>query len=336
METSESSRSETGGSGAVRRVDGADGVLDGHELRSGLLQVDVGAAERRQDERLGAGDDVRPVELGGHLHGQVGPAHRGLGRGGVGDRRDEVAAEREPDLDLAAPHRLDRLHGVEPVPARRLERELGAERVEEAVRHPLPDAHRAVALHVAVPADRGGARARLADVPAEQQEVDDLLDRVDALAVLRQPHRPRDDHAVGGEVAVGQLGPSRPTRQAGGREHLLLVERREVRRGARRGRACAPRGTRGRGPCPGRGPPPPGRAGRSTAAAPCRRRCGSAGTGRPGRCRGRGPRARSAGSCSAAGPPPAAGSPRRSSRRAAWRPRARSACAGGWCRGSGP
>ena len=59
-------------------------------------------------------------------------AHRGLGGGGVGDRGDEVAAEREPDLDLAARIASDGLHGVEPCRARRLERELRLEGVEEA------------------------------------------------------------------------------------------------------------------------------------------------------------------------------------------------------------
>ena len=148
---------------------------------------------------------VRPVQLGRDLHRQLRAPHRGLGGGRVGDRADEVAAEGEPDLDLAARIAWMRLHGVDAVLAGRLEAELVAEGVEERLRHLLPDAHGAVALHVAVPADGGGAGARLADVAAQQQQVDDLLDRVDALLVLREAHRPGDDDAVGLEVAGGQL-----------------------------------------------------------------------------------------------------------------------------------
>ena len=53
------------------------------------------------------------------------------GARGVGRRGDEVAAQPDEHLRAARVHRLDRVDGVEPVPARRLEAELGAERVEE-------------------------------------------------------------------------------------------------------------------------------------------------------------------------------------------------------------
>ena len=81
--------------------------------------------------------------------------------------------------------------GVEAVRARRLEAELACpSRVEPRVGHLLPDAHRAVALHVGVAAHRARARAGLADHPAQQQEVDDGLHVVDRVDVLGEPHGP--------------------------------------------------------------------------------------------------------------------------------------------------
>ena len=139
----------------------------------------------------------------------------------------KLPPERHEHLDAAVAHRVQRVDGVEPVGSRRIERELPSERVEERLGHALRDAHRAIALHVGVPADRRGAGSGLADVAAQQQQVHDLLDRVDGLALLGESHRPRDDHAVGGHVAGGQIVEV-VDREAGGREHLGLVERREV------------------------------------------------------------------------------------------------------------
>ena len=79
---------------------------------------------------------------------------------------------------------------------RRREVKLLAELVHELVVHPLPDAHGAIALHIRVAAHRARARAGAADVPAEQEEIHDLLDRADGVLVLRQAHRPADDDAL--------------------------------------------------------------------------------------------------------------------------------------------
>lgn len=54
-------------------------------------------------------------------------------------------------------------------------------------------------------ANRRGARTGFADVAAEQQQVDDLLDRGHTPFLLRQPHCPGDDDLIGFEVAGGQF-----------------------------------------------------------------------------------------------------------------------------------
>src|SRR3712207_8896179 len=53
--------------------------------------------------------------------------------------REEVAAEREEDFDLALVHRPNRAHGVEAVTARRLEAEDAREVAEEGLGRRLPN-----------------------------------------------------------------------------------------------------------------------------------------------------------------------------------------------------
>ena len=79
---------------------------------------------------------------------------------------------------------------------RRREAELLVQGVEKGPRRPLPDPHRAVALHVGVPADAAGPRAGPADVAAEQQQVDQHADGRHGVAVLGQAHRPAGDHPL--------------------------------------------------------------------------------------------------------------------------------------------
>ena len=177
-----------------------------------------------------AGDQVRAVELGRDVHGQVEAAQRGLGRASVSG----VAATKLPPIaknTLTWPSRIARIvvDGVEAVLARRLEAELVAEPVEEARRAPSPDAHGAVALHVGVAAHRAQPGAGLADVAAQQQQVDDLLDRRDRVLVLGQAHRPADDDAVGLAVALRQRARSPAAVEPGRGEHVVPVELRRRR-----------------------------------------------------------------------------------------------------------
>src|SRR3546814_4017336 len=90
------------------------------------------------------------VELGGYVHGQVAVAQRAMRGLGIGRGGGEIAAHREEHLAAPVQHRFDRTNGVEAVLARRLEAEYLLQPVQECRRWPLEDAHRAIALHVAV------------------------------------------------------------------------------------------------------------------------------------------------------------------------------------------
>jgi hypothetical protein len=80
--------------------------------------------------------------------------------------------------------------------ARRVDPAGGGEPVEEGLVGPIVDATGPVPLDVAVPADRAGAGAFASDVTAQQQQVDDLADRLDAVLVLGEAEAPGDDEPL--------------------------------------------------------------------------------------------------------------------------------------------
>lgn len=83
-----------------------------------------------------------------------------------------------------------------PVLARGVEPADLGEPVEKRLARTVIDAARAVSLYVAVPADGARPRSFAADVAPQQQQVDDLAHRVDAVLVLREAQAPGDDYAL--------------------------------------------------------------------------------------------------------------------------------------------
>ena len=77
--------------------------------------------------------------------------------------------------------------------------------VEKGRVRTMVDAAGAVALHVAVAADRARAGSLAAEVAAQEQQVDDLAHRVDAVLVLRDAETPGDDYSLGRRVRVREL-----------------------------------------------------------------------------------------------------------------------------------
>ena len=72
----------------------AHGVFDRYELRAGGLDVEFGAAEARQDERLVAGHEMAAVEFCRDLSRQTATAERLGGVLRVGRGGKEIAAHR--------------------------------------------------------------------------------------------------------------------------------------------------------------------------------------------------------------------------------------------------
>src|ERR1041384_5225233 len=92
-------------------------------------------------------------------------------------------------------HRPDRVHRVITMIARWFEIEFFTQLVEELVGGLFPNSHGAIALDVAVAAHRTKTGARLAELTAQHHEVDDFLNVRDRILMLRQAHRPTENHA---------------------------------------------------------------------------------------------------------------------------------------------
>ena len=193
------------GESAVRLVHDAHRVFDRDELFTGRLDIAVTAAQRGQDQRGLAAHRVREVELRRDVGRQSAVPHRPLGQLAVGGRPHEIACEADEQLRPSVAHGPDRVNRVQAVLRRGSEAELPLQRVEERLRHLLPDAHRPVALDVAVPAHRAHTGSWPTQIPAQHQEVHDLADGRHTVLLLGDAHRPAHDDLPAGQHAVDDL-----------------------------------------------------------------------------------------------------------------------------------
>ncbi len=157
-----------------------------------------------------AEDQVRAVELGRHVHGEVELAHRVEGLVRVRHRHGEIAAERHQRLRAALTDGDHGGHGVMAVFDRWLEPIRLADAFVQSVVGFFGDAHRAIALDVAVSAQRADTGAPAADVAAQEHQVGDLLHVLHAVHVLRDTHAVADDHVLRFRVDVGRVFDLRP------------------------------------------------------------------------------------------------------------------------------
>ena len=177
----------------LRGVDDTHGIFYTDKLLAALLNIDIGAPQAGQDERLFAMDEMAAVEFGRNMDGQAALFQRLGGVFRVGSGREEVAAHGEKDFGLALVHRLDGVYRGVAVAAGRFKPKGSLQLVQKFRFGRFPDADGAVALHVAVATHRAGAGARLANAALEQEQVDDFLDVLNSVFVLRQAHGPADD-----------------------------------------------------------------------------------------------------------------------------------------------
>src|SRR3546814_1709853 len=102
--------------------------------------------------------------------------------------------------------------------ARRFETEHVADAIEIGPARFLVDANGAVALDVRMAADRGDARAGLAVVALEEQQIGDLLDELGPPLMLGNPHAVTDDRRVRADVDFGAAAELRLLDPRGGAE----------------------------------------------------------------------------------------------------------------------
>src|SRR6266498_4745644 len=120
---------------------------------------------------------MRAVELRRDVHRQLTLSQCISGVFGIGSSRKKVSAKCKEYSCFLFMHRFDRLHGIVTMAARRLKVELGAKLVKKRVCRALPDSHRSVTLHIAMPSDRTKSGSGFADLASQQHQIHDLLDR---------------------------------------------------------------------------------------------------------------------------------------------------------------
>ncbi len=144
--------------------------------------------------------------LVGDLHGQLAARHRRRGDVGVGRGRRR-SCRRAPTNTSTLPSRMARIASTVSQPCSRggskPNSSRSASRNAPGIFSQMPIVRSPWTL--LCPRTGAGAGAGPADVAAQQQEVDDLADRRDRVAVLGQPHRPADDHLVGRDDVRDEL-----------------------------------------------------------------------------------------------------------------------------------
>ena len=107
--------------------------------------------------------------------------------------RKEVAADGKKYFYVSVEHRVQRFDRVVARFLRRFKLKLLFQSVEKSLGRTLPDSHGAVALHVGVAAHADRARAGAPDVAADQQQIHNHRDIVDAVALLGHAQAPGND-----------------------------------------------------------------------------------------------------------------------------------------------
>ena len=166
--------------------------------------VDLGAADARQQVGDPARHQMRVVELGGDVDGELAGGER-LGyqrriRRGAG----EIAAEPDEGLRRSVEHGADGADDVVAVLARGDEADLTLQGVEQGGGRLLVDAHSAVALHVGMAAHRAESSTGTADIAAQEHDVGHLADGGHRVFVLGHAHGPGADDLVGTEIDLGR------------------------------------------------------------------------------------------------------------------------------------
>src|SRR5215469_7679131 len=113
---------------------------------------------------------------------------------------EEVAADGKKYLYVSVEHRVQRFDGVVARFLRWFKVELLFQRVQERFGRTLPDSHGAVTLYVGMPADTYGSCTGAPHVAANEEEIHNHRDVVDAVALLGDAETPCNDGFFRGSV----------------------------------------------------------------------------------------------------------------------------------------
>ena len=161
------------------------------------MKILVGTSKRGQNQGLGSGDQMGPVEFGGDVDGEPAAGKRLRGIGCIRRGREKIAAEGDEDLGLSCMHGLDGSHRVVTSFGGGLKMADLFESIQKFRSGVFGDAHGAIPLHIAMPTDGAGASAWFSDVAAQQEEVDNFLHVGDRVFMLGHAHGPGTDNTPG-------------------------------------------------------------------------------------------------------------------------------------------
>ena len=178
------------------RADAACAVFGGIDLLHPILLVHLGVPQARQQPGMGTSDQVSAVQLGRHLDVQreVGPRRFQPVR--VRDRTKEVAAQANEAFHRTIQNTFAGVDGRQAHALRHAEVEQRFDLVAWHFSRVFGDTDRTLPLHVRVAAHRADARAGLADIAPQQQQVHQHLHTRHAMAVLGDTHAVDDHHFV--------------------------------------------------------------------------------------------------------------------------------------------
>ena len=140
---------------------------------------------------------MRAVQLRGDIERQPQPRPRAFHRLALRHRMQEITTETDKGAHLAAHNAFAAFDRGLAFPARRLESIQGLQHIQRRQFRFLGNADGTLALHIGMPANRQHARAGLADIATQQQQIDQHLNAFDAMLVLRHAHAVVDHRRIG-------------------------------------------------------------------------------------------------------------------------------------------
>src|SRR6185312_17307824 len=214
---------------AFRRLDDAHGILAGDELFEAAGKIAVATRKTRQDKSFLSMNEVAAVQLGGDMDREAAASKRFGGVTGVGSGGEKITAHCKEYGSRAVVHRPDSFYDIQSVMLRGTKGEPCFQRIQEFLFWFFPDAHRPIALDIAMTAHGTGPGAGFADTAFEKQEIGDLFDRVNRIGMLRKAHRPTNDDLLfvfqdGRGLADRGNGDAASLREIGQRSLLQVVD----------------------------------------------------------------------------------------------------------------
>lgn len=170
-----------------------------------LLHILLDPARARKQPRLSPGEKMAAIELGRDVDGKVEiwPGRLHLLRIGYGAQEIPAKADKCPNRSVD--YTLASFDCVQPLFGRRVETVQLLQLLDRREFRFLRDPYGPLPLDVAMAANGHRPRARLSDVPAQQEQVDHHPDILDPFHMLGEAHAVDAQHGLGSRIDARRL-----------------------------------------------------------------------------------------------------------------------------------